>query len=334
MTKDNIDYIGKLREAVEARAKRPMKTPKDFEFLAESIHEELHQSVSPTTLKRLWGYIADSSSPRTSTLNLLSQFLGYDGWSDFCQKQQAEEAFLKAHIDTSAPSLSTPRGSGQDKPLTGEQQNLQEGTTDEEEAQPKEELHETVHTIGHGRRKTFTWVWTVLVIVLILAIGAVVWNSFFKSEGRLDNYTLVRGQKFETYHEYLRLFGISDTVTYWGKTLIHHPNILLWGPEYRHPHWKNEGNVDSMMPTITERWEPADADSTLVKMRNYDKYYHDLRLNEVRITFMKNLTFPGYIFLGVYRLSLSQSDTTHCVWERVSDECDLNHLDYLEELRN
>ncbi|MCR4583274.1 MAG: hypothetical protein K5764_06945 [Prevotella sp.] len=334
MTKDNIDYIGKLREAVEARVNRPMKTPKDFEFLAETVHEELHQTVSPTTLKRLWGYLADSSSPRTSTLNLLSLFLGYNDWDDFCQKQQAEEAFLKASLHTSAPSPSASQGNEQNRSQTSDQQGSQEGTTDEQEAQPKEQLHNTVHVFGRGRRKNFTWVWAPLVFVLILVIGAIARNFFFKTDGRQANYTLVRGQKFETYHEYLRLFGISDTVTYWGKTLTHHPNIMLWGPEYRHPHWKNEGNVDSMMPTITERWEPADADSALVKMRNYDKYYHDLRLNEVRITFMKNLTFPGYIFLGVYRLSLSQSDTTHCVWERVSDECDLNHLDYLEELRN
>lgn len=89
-----------------------------------------------------------------------------------------------------------------------------------------------------------------------------------------------------------------------------------------------------MIPTITERWEPADADSTLVTMRNRDKYNYEVRLNEVRITFMKNLRGSGFVFLGVYRLSLEQSDTTHCVWERVADTCDLNNLHYLMELRN
>ena len=72
----------------------------------------------------------------------------------------------------------------------------------------------------------------------------------------------------------------------------------------------------------------------MVVMRNRDKYYHELRLNEVRVTFIKNLTDTGYVFLGIYRLSLEQSDTTRCVWERVADDCDLNRLDYLEELRN
>ena len=34
------------------------------------------------------------------------------------------------------------------------------------------------------------------------------------------------------------------------------------------------------MPTITEHWEPADADSLMVVMRNRDKYEHERRLNE------------------------------------------------------
>lgn len=167
----------------------------------------------------------------------------------------------------------------------------------------------------------------------MVAVGA--WLLWQQPAGALpQRYTLTRDQRFATYHDYLRLFGITDSVTYWGCQLPHHPNIVLWGPEYHHPHWHNEGDRSQMMPTITERWEPAGADSSVVAMRNRDKYNHELRLNELRITFMKNLSDTGYVFLGVYRLSLSASDTTRCVWERVADECDLSNLDYLEELRN
>ena len=49
---------------------------------------------------------------------------------------------------------------------------------------------------------------------------------------------------------------------------------------------------------------------------------------------MKNLTDTGYVFLGVYRTDLDQSDSTHVVWERVADECDLNNLAYLKQLRH
>ena len=112
----------------------------------------------------------------------------------------------------------------------------------------------------------------------------------------------------------LRLFGIHDSATYWGRVLPHHPNVVVWGPEYQHPCWHNEGNRDSMMPTITERWAPANTDSTMITMRNRDKNRHELRLNEVRITFMKNLVDTGYVFLGVYRLSKEKSDSTQCVF--------------------
>lgn len=147
-------------------------------------------------------------------------------------------------------------------------------------------------------------------------------------------YILKIGDRFGSYMDYLKLFGINDSDTYWGRVLPHHPNVVVWGPEYQHPSWHNYGNKDSMMPTITERWEPANVDSQRVIMRNRDKYHHETRLNEVRITFMKNLVDTGYVFIGIYRLSLQKSDTTRCVWERVANECDLNHLDYLNELRN
>ena len=89
-----------------------------------------------------------------------------------------------------------------------------------------------------------------------------------------------------------------------------------------------------MMPTITEYWKPEGVDSVMIVQRNIDQYNHCSRLNEIRITFMKNLVDTNYVFLGVYRMSMELSDSTKCVWERVADECDLNHLDYYEQLRN
>lgn len=68
---------------------------------------------------------------------------------------------------------------------------------------------------------------------------------------------------------------------------------------------------------------------------NHNGYYVSRRLNDIRITFMRGLApDSAYTFLGVYRMSLTESDTTHIVWERVADVVDLNHLDYLEQLRN
>ncbi len=49
---------------------------------------------------------------------------------------------------------------------------------------------------------------------------------------------------------------------------------------------------------------------------------------------MSQKSNTGYVFLGVYRMNEAQSDSTRVVWERVANECNLLHLDYLEELRN
>ena len=89
-----------------------------------------------------------------------------------------------------------------------------------------------------------------------------------------------------------------------------------------------------MLPTITEWWEsPGSSDSAAAAIRNSDRYLHYRRMDELRITFMKDLVDTGYVFLGVYRLSLSKSDTTRCIWQRVADEVDLHDIDKLEELR-
>ena len=69
----------------------------------------------------------------------------------------------------------------------------------------------------------------------------------------------------------------------------------------------------------------------MIKLQHY---YQQLEINRLAITFMKDLVDTGFVFCGVYRMSLEHSDTTHVVWERVADECDLRHLEDLEHLRN
>ena len=75
-----------------------MQTPKDFEFLSEQIFDSLHQHISPTTLKRLWGYLPEPSEPRLSTLNLLSEFIGYDSWDAFCNQDQEDVSAAQAPV--------------------------------------------------------------------------------------------------------------------------------------------------------------------------------------------------------------------------------------------
>ena len=60
-----------------------MATPKDFDFLSERIFEEVHEKVSSTTLKRIWGYVEGYDTTRYSTLSILSRCVGFRDWDDF-----------------------------------------------------------------------------------------------------------------------------------------------------------------------------------------------------------------------------------------------------------
>ena len=284
--------LAKLRELIEAVVERKMKTPKDFEFLSECIFEKFHERISPTTLKRLWGYLSETTTPRESTLDILSMFVGYDNWKDFCKKNPIEE----------------------------EKRKEERGENRDEKTQKK--------------RLSPAILYTIIALLLIGAISGVAYHIVSKSPDKSSTYTLKIGDSFSSPHEYLKLFGIHAKEKLWGQILPHHPNISVWGPDYHNKEWHNEGDKSKMMPTITEYWKPEGADSARIVERNIDQFNHCSRLNEIRVTFMKNLIDTNYVFLGVYRLSLELSDSTKVIWERVANECDLNNLDYLEELRN
>lgn len=79
-----ISY-NQLRTEIETALKRKISTPKDFEFLRERIYSRLHVLVSRTTLMRFWGYVDERVTPRKTTLDILTQFLGYQDWDNYCQ---------------------------------------------------------------------------------------------------------------------------------------------------------------------------------------------------------------------------------------------------------
>lgn len=72
--------LSRLISAVEQTFGRTPKTPKDFERLRQSVFERTATLLSPTTLKRLWGYLDERVTPRRHTLDTLCR---YAGWADF-----------------------------------------------------------------------------------------------------------------------------------------------------------------------------------------------------------------------------------------------------------
>lgn len=304
----NEQILQQLRQGVEEAIDTKMRTPKDFDTLSERIYQMTHKRVSSSTLKRFWGYLSSVSVPRLSTLDILAQFIGYADYESFCHT--CEEDHLVQEPDKEPVEL----------PPTASDDNK--------------------HDIDRKFFFSTPKAWILYAIMALAVAGAALLGlSHWPSKGVENSpYILKKGQTFATYQDYLALFGIHAEDYLWGQRLPHHPSISIWGPQYHHPEWHNDGDSAQFLPTITERWEPTDgsADSVFIATRNSDRYLTYLHMNELRITFMKGLTPDGdsLTFLGVYRLDLAHSDVHHLTWERVADAVDLNRLDYLEELRN
>ncbi len=68
---------------------------KHFESLNELILTKTQVSLSPLTLKRLWGKIKYDSNPSATTLDTLARFLDYKDWIDYQCKQNEKNNKLK-----------------------------------------------------------------------------------------------------------------------------------------------------------------------------------------------------------------------------------------------
>lgn len=75
---------------VEQTYGRPVSTPLQFEALADDIFRRAGKLMSPTTLKRLWGYLKEPVAPRRSTLDVLARYCGWRDYGDFIQGNSPE----------------------------------------------------------------------------------------------------------------------------------------------------------------------------------------------------------------------------------------------------
>ena len=75
--------IIQLRSDIEKQLAQTFHSPADFQWLIQQIWNKLHTILSLSTIKRLWGYVPSNGVPRLSTLNTLSQFLGYADWNAY-----------------------------------------------------------------------------------------------------------------------------------------------------------------------------------------------------------------------------------------------------------
>lgn len=92
MEKIDQEQFAELRHMVEYVTGCKMCTPKNFNLLAVRIYDRTHVSLSPSTLKRFWGYAtkdeASNGMRRKSTLDVLSRYAGYTDWEAFCHREK------------------------------------------------------------------------------------------------------------------------------------------------------------------------------------------------------------------------------------------------------
>lgn len=91
----------RLKQEVETLVGRAVKTPKDFDFLARQIQGYTNESISVSTLKRMWGYVTSQSKPSKYNLNLLSRMVGYPDWLAFVGGQEgvpSSRFFVKSKL--------------------------------------------------------------------------------------------------------------------------------------------------------------------------------------------------------------------------------------------
>ena len=65
------------------------KTPSDFNALSLLILKKTQNTISVSSLKRLWGYVPYKSSPSPNTLNILARFNGYTDWETFAKNNSS-----------------------------------------------------------------------------------------------------------------------------------------------------------------------------------------------------------------------------------------------------
>lgn len=65
-------------------------TPADCKIISINITSKTKQTVSETTLKRVYGFALSKFNPSLFTIDVMARYCGYIGWSDFVAKQESE----------------------------------------------------------------------------------------------------------------------------------------------------------------------------------------------------------------------------------------------------
>lgn len=104
----NAEIIEQLRKEIEKFLSHSFVSPSDFVMLSDTLSKRGHDYISPTTLKRVWGYINDkgkSYTPSPFTIRTLCNLIGFRDIDDFCKKSATAESMEYEGESIDASSL-------------------------------------------------------------------------------------------------------------------------------------------------------------------------------------------------------------------------------------
>lgn len=84
MEQKKIPELSFLLSEVEKKYGRTISTSTDFETLSVVIEHQTGELISASTLKRMWGYVSLTPTPRIATLNVLARYTGHSDFKAFC----------------------------------------------------------------------------------------------------------------------------------------------------------------------------------------------------------------------------------------------------------
>lgn len=92
----NLSRTTKMKDAIitdiETKVQFCPHTHKDFIRLSILIEEKAQHAISASTLKRVWGHSQKHNAPSLHTLNILSNFLNFADYRQYCKHKEGIHA--------------------------------------------------------------------------------------------------------------------------------------------------------------------------------------------------------------------------------------------------
>lgn len=83
---------------VKEKYGRKLETTTDFDEFSVLLDKQGYGKVSTSTLKRLWGYVSDTRKPRGTTLDILSNYIGFPSFKSYVKDMKTSIRFNSSYF--------------------------------------------------------------------------------------------------------------------------------------------------------------------------------------------------------------------------------------------